>query len=88
MREALVCIRHLLDQNTEPLDGEIFPLTGGSRLRWQIKHANIPFLLGAWGPKIISKCAKFVQEIKLGGSANPSLLPWYRQHLNGIESSS
>ena len=88
MREALVCIRHLLDQNTEPLDGEIFPLTGGSRLRWQIKHADIPFLLGAWGPKIINKCARYVQEVKLGGSANPSLVSWYRQHLDRIESSS
>lgn len=88
LREALVCVRHLLDQNTEALEGEIFPLAGGHRLRWDIKHRDIPFLLGAWGPKIISKCARHVQEIKLGGSANPSLLSWYRQYLNDIDSSS
>ncbi len=87
MREALVCIRHLLEQNTEPLDGEIFPLTGGQHLRWDIEHPDIPFLLGAWGPNLISKCARYVQEIKLGGSNNPSLLPRYRQHLNVIDSS-
>jgi 5,10-methylenetetrahydromethanopterin reductase len=88
MREALVCIRHLLQQNTEALDGEIFPLPGGQRLRWDIEHADIPFLLGAWGPKIINECARYVQEVKLGGSANPSLVSWYRQHLDRIESSS
>ncbi len=88
MREALVCIRHLLQQNTAALDGEIFPLPGGQRLRWDIEHADIPFLLGAWGPKLINKCARYVQEVKLGGSANPSLVSWYRQHLDRIESSS
>jgi 5,10-methylenetetrahydromethanopterin reductase len=88
MREALACIRHLLDQNTEPLDGEIFPVKGSHHLRWRIEQNDIPFLLGSWGLETIRKCAGYVQEIKLGGSANPDLVPWYREHLDGIESES
>lgn len=86
LKEALICIRHLLEQNTEPLEGEFFPLAGGDSLRWDIADADIPFQLGAWGPLTIKNCAKYVQEIKLGGSANPDLVRWQRQKLDSFDS--
>ena len=78
LRESMACIRHLLHQSTEPLDGEIFPLAGGDSLRWSILRPDIPFLLGSWGAKTIRACIDQIDEIKIGGSANPDVLPHFR----------
>jgi 5,10-methylenetetrahydromethanopterin reductase len=71
LREALLCVRHLLRQDKRPFVGEHFQLQGGDTLRWQDIRSDIPFLLGSWGEKSIRACLPLVSEIKLGGTANP-----------------
>lgn len=71
LREAMICVRHLLRGDKRPLPGEHFPLQGGDTLRWSDIRANIPFLLGSWGPQTIRACLPLVSEVKLGGTANP-----------------
>ncbi|MEE8586234.1 MAG: LLM class flavin-dependent oxidoreductase [Acidobacteriota bacterium] len=74
LREAFECIRRLLSGEREPFEGKVFQLGGGESLRWEIRRAEIPFLLGSWGPKTIEACLDQVEEVKLGGTANPALL--------------
>ena len=81
LREAFTCVRHLLTRSTEPLAGESFPLAGGDALRWPIARAAIPFLLGTWGPKTITACIDQIQEVKIGGSANPDVVPVFRSYI-------
>lgn len=81
LREALTCIRHLLVRSTAPLPGQVFTLAGGDTLRWDILRPDLPFLLGTWGPETIRTCAGLVAELKLGGTANPDLVPHFRQLL-------
>lgn len=81
LKEAFAAVRHLLSGSTEPLDGQIFPIAGGDSLRWQIQRPDIPFLLGTWGLQTIKACVDYAQEIKLGGTANPAIVPYYRQQL-------
>lgn len=81
LQEAFACVRHLLTRSTAPLAGAIFPLAGGDALRWPIARADIPFLLGTWGPKTISACIDQIQEIKIGGSANPDVVPVFRSYI-------
>jgi 5,10-methylenetetrahydromethanopterin reductase len=76
LREAFASVRHLLQQNKSPLAGEFFPLAGGDSLRWDIPHPDVPFMLGTWGEKTIQACADWVQELKLGGTANPGAVTW------------
>ncbi|NCF64449.1 MAG: LLM class flavin-dependent oxidoreductase [Chloroflexi bacterium] len=71
LREAILCVRHLLNQDKNPFAGEHFQLQGGDTLRWQNIRSDIPFLLGSWGPQTINACLPLVSEIKLGGTANP-----------------
>ena len=82
LRESMACIRHLLRQSNEPLAGEIFPLAGGDSLRWPILRPDIPFLLGTWGAKTIRACIDQIDEIKIGGSANPDVLAHFRAMVN------
>jgi len=79
LREALVCVRHLLHRSIAPLDGEIFSLTGGDSLRWPILRPDIPFLLGTWGERTLRACIDEIGEVKIGGSANPLVIPRFRR---------
>ena len=82
LREAMACVRHLLRRSTEPYPGEIFPLAGGDTLRWTIARAEIPFLLGTWGAATIRACIQEINEVKIGGSANPDVVPHFRTIIN------
>ncbi len=79
LAESLAAVRHLLRQSKEPLPGTIFPISGGDSLRWPILRADVPFLLGTWGPKTMAACIGEISEIKIGGSANPDVLPHFRR---------
>lgn len=82
LREAMACVRHLLQKRTDPLPGNYFPLAGGAVFKWTAVNPDIPFLLGSWGAKTIAACQPFVAEVKLGGTANPSVVRWLRQKLD------
>lgn len=82
LREAFACVRHLLRQSKEPLSADLYPLAGGDSLRWSILRPEIPFLLGSWGPATIRACKEEIREIKIGGSANPDVIPYFRGILN------
>ena len=79
LAEALRCVRHLLRRSTEPLPGEFYPLAGGDTLRWPVVRPELPFLLGTWGEQTIRACIGDIAAIKIGGSANPGLLPHFRR---------
>ncbi|MCC6454223.1 MAG: LLM class flavin-dependent oxidoreductase [Caldilineaceae bacterium] len=79
LREAMEAVRHLLRRDPAPYAGKIFPIAGGDVLRWEIERAGIPFLLGSWGTKTIQACIREITEVKIGGSANPDVVPPYRQ---------
>ena len=87
LREAFACIQHLLSGNTEALQQDIFPVAGADSLRWHIARSDVPFLLGTWGVKTIAACHSSVCELKLGGSANPAVVPHYRRQLDTMGAS-
>jgi 5,10-methylenetetrahydromethanopterin reductase len=78
LREALNCVRHLLRQDVAPLPGKVFALAGGDSLRWSILRPDAPFLLGSWGEKTIRACIDQIDEVKIGGTANPDVVPHYQ----------
>ena len=86
LREAFACIRRLLSQSTEPYHGRVFSLAGGETLRWSIRRPDIPFLLGTWGAKTMRACMADIDAIKIGGTANPDLMPHMRATIAGAAS--
>jgi 5,10-methylenetetrahydromethanopterin reductase len=85
LREAMACVRHLLRRSVEPLEGEVFSLAGGDALRWEAIRPDIPFLLGSWGTRMLRDGLPFVDEVKLGGTANPEVGPWFRARTNDAD---
>jgi len=78
LRETFECVRHLLARSTAPYAGRVFRLRGGDSLRWAVSRADVPLLLGTWGPRAIRACIELVSEIKVGGTANPDVVPRIR----------
>jgi 5,10-methylenetetrahydromethanopterin reductase len=77
LREAFQCVRHLLRRSREPYRGKVFRLAGGDSLRWAVPRPELPFLLGTWGVATLRACIAEVAEVKVGGTANPLLVPRY-----------
>jgi 5,10-methylenetetrahydromethanopterin reductase len=73
LREAMECVRHLLTRSSAPYAGRVFRLAGGDSLRWAVVRPDLPFLLGTWGARTIRACIRHVDEVKVGGTANPDL---------------
>ena len=82
LREAFECVRHLLRRAPEPYAGTVFPLAGGDSLRWRIARADVPFLLGSWGARTIRACIGEIAEVKVGGTANPAMIPRVRAEID------
>lgn len=81
IREAFICINHLLQRNKDSLNLEYFPLAGGDTLRWDPSEYRIPMLLGSWGLKTLSKCYPFISEVKIGGTVNPDYVKYFKKKI-------
>lgn len=82
IREALEVVGRLLAGDDSGYDGAVFSLARGQTLRWQPPRARVPLLLGSWGEGLIAATADLIDEVKVGGTANPALMPVMRQRID------
>jgi 5,10-methylenetetrahydromethanopterin reductase len=52
----------------------------GQQLRRQLSR-KVTLLIGAWGPRTVALAGEIADELKVGGSANPDLVPVMRERL-------
>ncbi len=78
LQEAVAVIRALLAGDTSGFDGTRFALTPGTELAYPRIRASVPLLVGTWGPETAAWAGTVADELKIGGTANPELLPLVR----------
>ncbi|GAA3846329.1 hypothetical protein GCM10022226_82370 [Sphaerisporangium flaviroseum] len=81
LAEAVEVVYRLLGGDTDGFEGEVFRLEPGTRLRYAVHRPRPPLLLGAWGPKGAALAGRVAEEIKVGGSANPAMVPLIRERV-------
>jgi 5,10-methylenetetrahydromethanopterin reductase len=81
VREAWDVVRLLLAGEDGGYDGERFSLPQGARLRYQVRRRSVPLLVGTWSPKLAAFAGEHAQEVKVGGSANPDVVPVMRERI-------
>jgi 5,10-methylenetetrahydromethanopterin reductase len=81
LREAADVVRLLMAGDDGGYRGEIFQVQPGVRLAYRPVRADVDLLLGAWGPLGIALAGELASEVKIGGTANPALVPRARQSL-------
>ena len=83
IHEAWEVIRRLLAGDESGYDGERFSLPAGERLRYPVLRRSVPLLVGTWSARLAAFAGEAAQELKVGGSANPDVVPVVREWLDG-----
>jgi len=81
LREAVAVIRALLRGAGEGVDGAVFRLAPGTRLRYPRPDVLPPLLIGTWGPITAAMAGELADEVKIGGTANPAMISVMREWL-------
>jgi 5,10-methylenetetrahydromethanopterin reductase len=81
IREAVEVIRRLLAGDEAGFDGERFSLAPGARLRYEPVRSEVPLMIGTWGVRLAAFAGDVARELKIGGTANPDLVPVMRSRL-------
>ncbi|GII82561.1 N5,N10-methylene tetrahydromethanopterin reductase [Sphaerisporangium siamense] len=81
LAEAAEVVRRLLAGDDAGFEGEVFRLAPGTRLRYAVRRRRPPLLIGAWGPRGAALAGRIADEIKVGGSANPAMVPVARDRV-------
>ena len=75
MREAIVIIRRLLSGESAGFNGEVFQIAEHARAPYPLPDAPIPLQIGSWGERLCGLAGELADEVKIGGSANPAMIP-------------
>ncbi|HEU0114771.1 MAG TPA: LLM class flavin-dependent oxidoreductase [Thermomicrobiales bacterium] len=81
LREAIAVIRGVLAREPGGFDGSFYRLPPEPLLHYAPLRPRVPLLIGTWGPRTLELAGELADEVKIGGSANPDLIPWARQRL-------
>jgi 5,10-methylenetetrahydromethanopterin reductase len=85
IREAWEVVRRLLEGDDSGFEGRRFSLPQGDRLRYRVVRKRVPLLVGTWAPRLAAFAGETAQELKVGGSANPDVVPVMRERIGNPE---
>jgi 5,10-methylenetetrahydromethanopterin reductase len=85
IREAWEVVRRLLEGDDSGFEGRRFSLSQGDRLRYPVARPSVPLLVGTWSPRLAALAGEAAQELKVGGSANPEVVPVMRERIGNPE---
>lgn len=81
LREAVEVVRRLLAGDDSGFAGERFSLEPGAGLRYPPLRPEVPLLIGTWGERTAAFAGEVADELKIGGTANPELVPLMRKRI-------
>jgi 5,10-methylenetetrahydromethanopterin reductase len=85
LREAVEIVAKLLSGDDTGVSGDRFRLAPGTTLAYRRERPRVPLMIGSWGRQTIAWAGTVADELKVGGTANPDLVPVVRGWL-GAES--
>ena len=81
MRESIDIIRKLLKGKSAGQAGRVFRIAEHARAPYPLPSERIPLQIGTWGAKMAALAGEVADEVKIGGSANPALIPWMARQI-------
>jgi 5,10-methylenetetrahydromethanopterin reductase len=78
LRDTAAIVRALLSGDERGYAGAAYRLAPGIRLRYPLPSRVPPLLLGTWGARGAALAGQIADEVKVGGSANPAVVPLIR----------
>ncbi len=77
--EAAAIVAALLKGDRDGVTGQHFVLPEGAALRQRPFRPSLPLLIGTWGPRLARVAGGMAAEVKVGGTANPQMVPLMRK---------
>lgn len=81
IREAVGVVRYLLEGRSGGYAGEVFSLAPHIHAPYALPAQPIPILIGTWGRSLCALAGEIADEVKVGGTANPDLIPVIRGYI-------
>lgn len=78
IREAVEIVRYLLAGQTGGYRGQVYTLAEHARAPYPLPEQPVPIQIGTWGPRLCAVAGEVADEVKVGGSANPAIVPAIR----------
>lgn len=75
IREAVDIIRLLLAGESAGYKGRVFSIAEHVRAPWPQPSERIPLQIGTWSEKLAGLAGEIADEVKIGGSTNPDVIP-------------
>lgn len=75
IRESIEATLRLLAGDNRGYAGKVFRLEPGVRLPYPVLRPRIPILVGTWGERLAAVAGELADEVKIGGCANPAMVP-------------
>lgn len=73
--EAAAIVSALLAGDRRGVAGRSFQLAPGAGLHYSPVRPSVPLMIGTWGPRLARLAGGTADEVKVGGSANPKMVP-------------
>jgi 5,10-methylenetetrahydromethanopterin reductase len=81
IRETVDIIRYMLSGKSGGYSGQVYQLAEHVRAPYQLPDYQVPVLIGSWGRKLCTLAGEIADEVKVGGSTNPDLVPVIQSYI-------
>lgn len=81
LREAVDIVRYLLAGEAGGYAGDVFQIAPNVQAPYPLPDAPMPVMIGTWGRRTCALAGEIADEVKVGGSANPALVPVIRRYI-------
>lgn len=87
LREAVEVIQYMLSGKSGGYKGQIYQLAEHVRAPYPLPESNVPIMIGTWGQKLAAVAGELADDVKVGGSANPDMIPVIKSYIGAGETS-
>jgi 5,10-methylenetetrahydromethanopterin reductase len=81
IREAVAIVRQLLSGGSGGFQGKVYQIAESVRAPYPLPDRPIPVMIGSWGRRLCGLAGEIADEVKVGGSANPAIVPVIRDFI-------
>jgi 5,10-methylenetetrahydromethanopterin reductase len=81
IRETVEIVQYFLDGRSDGYQGQVFQIAENVRAPYPLPTKRIPILIGTWGRILCAIAGEIADEVKIGGTANPDVVPIMRNYI-------
>ncbi|MGJ3238217.1 MAG: LLM class flavin-dependent oxidoreductase [Anaerolineae bacterium] len=81
IRETVEIVQALLAGESGGYQGKVFQIADHVQASYPLPEQPIPILIGSWGRKLCGIAGEIADEVKIGGSTNPDVVPIIAEYI-------